>query len=209
MKLGIIGAGSLGTALAGRLRSRGHEIMFGGRASAQHTAAQLGVAAGSNADAAAFADVVVLAVPFDAIDAALAAAGPLNGRPLWSCVNALKPDYSGLAIGFSTSAAEEVQRRATGARVVAALPPFAEAMAAGELSYDRELEPTVFMCGDDEPTKRTVERLVRDLGAQPVDAGPLTSARFVEPAMMLLVRIAYAGVPRDVGLRLLERASTA
>jgi 8-hydroxy-5-deazaflavin:NADPH oxidoreductase len=209
MKLGIIGAGSLGSALAGRLRPRGHEIMFGGRASAQHTAAQLGVAVGSNADAAAFADVVVLAVPFDAVDAALAAAGPLDGRPLWSCVNALRPDYSGLAIGFSTSAAEEIQRRATGARVVAALPPFAEAMAAGELAYDRELEPTVFMCGDDEPAKRIVERLIRDLGAQPVDAGPLTSARFVEPAMMLLVRIAYAGVPRDVGLRLLERAGTA
>jgi predicted dinucleotide-binding enzyme len=47
--------------------------------------------------------------------------------------------------------------------------------------------------------------LVRDLGAHPVDAGPLTTARFVEPAMMLLVRIAYAGVPRDLGLRLLER----
>jgi predicted dinucleotide-binding enzyme len=38
-----------------------------------------------------------------------------------------------------------------------------------------------------------------------VDAGPLVAARLVEPAMMLLVRIAYAGVPRDVGLRLLER----
>jgi len=206
MKLGIIGAGSLGSALGERLQARGHEIMFGGRGSAQQVASQLSVSAGSNADAAAFADVVVLAVPFNAIDAALAAAGPLDGRPLWSCVNALKPDYSGLAIGFSTSAAEEVQRRSPGARVVAALPPFAEAMAAGELAYDRKLEPTVFLCGDDDPAKRIVERLVRDLGAQPVDAGPLTSARLVEPAMMLLVRIAYSGVPRDVGLRLLERA---
>jgi predicted dinucleotide-binding enzyme len=206
MKIGIIGAGSLGAALARRLYERGHEIMFGGGASAREVAAQLGVAAGSNADAAAFGDVVVLSVPFSAIDAALADAGPLQGRTLWSCVNALKPDYSGLAIGFSTSAAEEVQRRAAGAHVVAALPPFAETIASGELVYDRELEPTVFLCGDDEPSKRIVQGLVHDLGAQPVDAGPLASARLVEPAMMLLISIAYSGVPRDVGLRLLERS---
>src|SRR5690242_10207170 len=107
MKLGIIGAGSLGAALGKRLQGCGHEIMFGGRESAQRIAAELGASAGSNADAGGFGDVVVLAVPFRAIDAALADAGPLDGRPLWSCVNALKPDYSGLAIGFSTSAAEE------------------------------------------------------------------------------------------------------
>jgi predicted dinucleotide-binding enzyme len=46
---------------------------------------------------------------------------------------------------------------------------------------------------------------VRDLGGHPVDAGPLTAAPYVEPAMMLLVSLANAGVPRDLGLRLLER----
>jgi predicted dinucleotide-binding enzyme len=55
------------------------------------------------------------------------------------------------------------------------------------------------------PAKATVELLVFDLGAHAVDAGPLTAARLIEPAMMLLVRIAYAGAPRDIGLRLLER----
>jgi hypothetical protein len=53
----------------------------------------------------------------------------------------------------------------------------------------------VFICGDDAGPKQLVEQLVRDLGAQPVDAGPLTAARLVAPAMMLLVSIAYAGVP--------------
>jgi predicted dinucleotide-binding enzyme len=65
----------------------------------------------------------------------------------------------------------------------------------------------VFICGDDSAAKRMVEGLVRELGAHPVDAGPLRAARLVEPAMMLAVSIAYAGVPRDVGLRLLERGS--
>jgi 8-hydroxy-5-deazaflavin:NADPH oxidoreductase len=207
VRLGIIGAGSLGTALGERYAASGHAVMFGGGASAHDAAVRLRASVGSNAETAAFGDVVILAVPFAAVDAALADTGPLRGRVLWSCVNALKPDYTGLAIGFDNSAAEEVARRAPGARVVAAVPPFADAIAKGPLCYDRDLEPTVFICGDDRAAKRIVEDLVRELGAHPVDAGPLVAARLVEPAMMLTVSIAYAGVPRDVGLRLLERGS--
>ena len=91
---------------------------------------------------------------------------------------------------------------------MAAIPPFAHAIASGVLEYDEGLEPSVFLCGDDAGAKRIVERLVTDIGAQPVDAGGLLAARLVEPAMMLLVGLAYAGVPRDVGLRLLERGTS-
>ena len=205
MNLGIIGAGSLGSALGERLGHAGHAIMFGGAASAQDAAVRQEAAVGSNADAVAFGDVVVLAVPFAAVDAALADAGPLSGRVLWSCVNALRSDLTGLAVGFDNSAAEEVARRAPDAQVVSALPPFAHAIASPPLAYDCDLAPTVFLCGDEERAKGVVGNLVRDLGAHPVDAGPLKAARLVEPAMMLTVSIAYAGVPRDVGLRLLER----
>jgi predicted dinucleotide-binding enzyme len=198
LKLGIIGARSLGTALGERYARCEHSVMFGGGASAQEAASRLRAQVGSNSETATFGDVVILAVPFAAIDAALADAGPLRSRVLWSCVNALKPDYTGLAIGFDNSAAEEVARRAPGARVVAAVPPFAQAIAKGPLVYDRELEPTVFICGDDRAAKRVVESLVSELGAQAVDAGPLDTARLVEPAMMLTVSIAYSGVPRDV-----------
>jgi hypothetical protein len=51
---------------------------------------------------------------------------------------------------------------------------------------------------------RRVEALVRDLDAHPVDAGPLEASR-LEAAMMLAISITFAGVPRDIGLRLLER----
>jgi predicted dinucleotide-binding enzyme len=120
----------------------------------------------------------------------------------------LKRDLSGLVVGFDTSAAEEVARRAPGARVVAAIPPFAHAIASGSLAYDHGLEPSVFLCGDDRGAKQVVEQLIRDIGAQPIDAGRLSAARLVEPAMMLLTSLAYAGAPRDVGLRLLERRSS-
>ena len=207
MRIGVIGAGSLGVALAAKLADAGHELMFGGAASAQEAAGALGVEAGTNKQAAVFGDVVVLAVPFDAIDSALRDAGGLDGKVLWSCVNALLPDLAGLAVGFDNSAAEEVAKRAPGARVVAAIPPFAEALASGDLAYDGGLPPSVFLCGDDHESKSVVDQLVIGLGAHSVDAGPLQAARFVEPAMMLLVALAYAGLPRDVGLRLLERAS--
>jgi 8-hydroxy-5-deazaflavin:NADPH oxidoreductase len=205
VNLGIIGAGSLGSALGERLAETGHSIMFGGGVSARDAASRQSARVGTNAEVVAFSDVVVLAVPFAAIDAALADAGPFAGRVLWSCVNALKPDYTGLAVGFDNSAAEEVARRAQGARVVSAVPPFASAIASRQLAYDHELEPSVFICGDDVGAKETVAGLVRDLGAHAVDAGPLQRARLVEPAMMLAVSLAYEGVPRDVGLRLLER----
>ena len=179
--------------------------MYAGGESAADAAGRAGARRGTNADAAAFGDVVVLAVPFAAVDTALAEAGTLEDRVLWSCVNALKPDLSGLAIGFTTSAAEHVAARAGEGRVVAAIPPFANAIAGGPLAYDAGLAPTVFVCGDDDHAKRTVAGLVRDIGADAADAGPLSAARFVEPAMMLLISLAYAGVPRDLGLRLLER----
>jgi hypothetical protein len=76
--------------------------------------------------------------------------------------------------------------------------------APGDLRYDAGLTPSVFVCGDDNQAKATVELLVFDIGAHPVEAGPLSAARLVEPAMMLLVSIAYADLPRDVGLRLLN-----
>jgi predicted dinucleotide-binding enzyme len=209
MQLGIIGAGSLGTALGQRLASSGHEIMFGGGESAREVAIRGDARVGSNADAVGFGDVVILAVPFAAVECALAEAGPLHGRVLWSCVNAIKPDLSGLAVGLETSGAETVAARADGGRVVAAIPPFANAIASGRLSYDAGLEPTVFVCGDDDSAKQVVEGLIEDIGAQPVDAGPLSAARLVEPAMMLLVSLAYSGVPRDLGLRLLERTGNA
>jgi len=184
----------------------GHHVVLGGGAGAQEAAAGLGLPTVSNRDAAASTEVLVLAVPFAAIRSALEQADPPAGSVIWSCVNALKPDLSGLAVGFDTSAAEEVARRAPQTHVVSAIPPFADALDNGNLVYENGVSPSVFVCGDDDTAKALVELLVFDLGAQPVDAGPLTAARLIEPAMMLLVSIAYAGVPRDVGLRLLERA---
>lgn len=209
MQVGIIGGGRLGQALAARLVTAGHGVAFaavpGNEESARAAAhavpgtAQDGVTAVVHA-----AEVVVLAVPYDAVGDALTAAGDLGGRVLWSCVNALTPDAAGLVVGHTTSGAEEVARTARGARTVAAIPPFADQLAAGTVEIDGRA-PTVFCCSDDDDARATVAGLVRDIGLRAEDAGPLASARFVEPAMVLLVRLAYAGPgPRRLGLALIE-----
>src|SRR5215510_12492371 len=104
MNIGIVGAGNMGVAM-GRIWARGgHGVLFSfskNAASLQAAADAAGPNArtGTPAQAAAFGDVVLLAVPWGAVDDALRAAGKLQDKVLLSCVNALKPDLSGLAVG--------------------------------------------------------------------------------------------------------------
>jgi predicted dinucleotide-binding enzyme len=194
MQIGIIGKGRLGTALGTALERHGHTTAFAD-------------SAGGHERAIDGAGVVILAVPFWDIDEAIPACGDLSGRIVWSCVNALKPDLSGLAAGFDTSAGEQVAQLAVGAHVVSGQPPFASAITAATLDYDGRRAAT-FLCGDDPEAKQTVAALVSDIGAEPVDAGPLQASRLVEPAMMLVIRLAYGATPpRDLALVLLERHS--
>jgi len=63
---------------------------------------------------------LVLSVPWTQAIDALKSAGSINGKVLIDCTNPLKPDMSGLALGHTTSAAEEVAKAAPGAKVVKA-----------------------------------------------------------------------------------------
>lgn len=132
MNIGIIGAGNVGTGLAKRLVPKCHEVMLTYSrdvAKLKGAAASLGATAGSVAQAAAFAEVIVLATPYTAsVDALRQAESPASGEILWDCTTPLKPDFSGLLIGTTTSAGEEVANIAPWARVVKAVPPFAEVL---------------------------------------------------------------------------------
>src|SRR5262249_50866013 len=118
--------------------------------------------------------------------------------------NALTPDKSGLAVGTTTSAAEEIAKLARGARVVEALPPFADLLASGSATVGGH-PGTIFCCGDDQKAKSIVAGRAGETGAEVIDAGPLSAARFIEPAMMLLVRLAYAqGMGGKIAYKLLR-----
>jgi 8-hydroxy-5-deazaflavin:NADPH oxidoreductase len=211
MKIGIIGAGNVATGLAKYWHSNGHELFFSysrDMEKLKSTAEGIGAGArfGSPKEAVEFADVVVLAVPFSSLNHAMESAGSMKGKLIFSCVNALKPDYSGLAVGTTTSAAEEIAKLTPEARVVEGLPAFAELLHSGKLRINGQ-QATVFVSGDDQEAKGIVAGLLKECDLDVVDAGPLWSSRYVEPAMMLLVNLAYAqGLGGRVAFKLLRES---
>lgn len=216
MKILILGgAGNIGAPIAQRLAAKGHSVTIGfGRDMALLTAIATeigGTAATDLAAAAKAADVIVLAVPWGAAEMALTAAGDLAGKVLWDCTNPLLPDLSGLAIGTTDSGGEQVARWVPTAHVVKGVPPFADVMhaagAIGPMTPDGMLPPAVFVCGDEAASRATVLALVADLGAQPVEAGPLAMARWTEPVGMLLIKLGYVqGMGPMIGAPLLRYA---
>ena len=99
MRLGIIGAGHVGGALGRLFEAQGHDVRFGVRDPDKQAAGGLPRnRSGFVADAAAFGDVIVLAIPWVAVKEALATTGPLTGKTVIDCVNPLLPDLSGLAL---------------------------------------------------------------------------------------------------------------
>lgn len=209
MKIGIIGAGNIATGLSKFWVANKHELFFSYSRDSlklKQTAQSVSPTAqtGTPEEAVAFADVVVLAVPYTAVPDAIKAAGSLKGKLVFSCVNALKADYSGLAVGTTSSAAEEIARLAPEARVVEGLPAFAEVLHSNSQLISGQ-QATVFVSGDDAEGKKIVSQLLRECQLEVIDAGPLWTARYVEPAMMLLVNLAYAqGFGGRVGFKLLH-----
>ncbi len=199
MRLGIIGAGHAGGTLGRLWEAQGHDVRFGVRDPAKHAAGG-GLPSGRTGtvgEVAAFGDVIVLATPWAATQEAVRASGDLAGKTIIDCTNPLLPDLSGLALGLTTSAAEEIAKWAPGAKVVKCFNTlgaanFADPVIAGA-------KATMFYCGDDAQAKETVAELGEQLGMDMVDAGPLTQARLLEPMALLWITMAlkYGGTPRS------------
>jgi 8-hydroxy-5-deazaflavin:NADPH oxidoreductase len=209
MKIGVIGTGNMGSGLGKIWAQNGHQIMFSysrDRSKLEKIAQSIGshASVGTPAEAANFAEVVVLAVPYTAVSDALKAVGALDDKILLSIVNALLPDMSGMAVGTTTSAAEEIAKLAPNARIVEALPVFAEVLNSESRRFGNQ-QATVFYTGDDAQAKQIVADLLREIDVEPMDAGSLKNSRYVEPAMMLLIQLAYAQQLGQVGFSLLRR----
>ena len=210
MNIGIIGIGHVGSVLGRRWAENGHRVVFGARDPSGEKAASVvaragaGASAATVAEAASSAELVVIATPFDATEEAIAAAGDLTGKVVIDCTCPLAPKLSGLTVGTTDSAAEAVARWAPGARIVKSLNCTGTANMADPRYKEGAL--VMFVCGDDADAKAVATEVVAELGFEVVDAGPLESARWLEPLAMLWISLAYKwGQGQDVGFRLVRR----
>jgi NADPH-dependent F420 reductase len=212
VRIAIVGTGSLGQALGKRWAALGHRVCFGTRNPAEARVQQLlsetghGATAATVADAAASAEVVVLAVPYDAVEQTLRSGGDLGGKTLIDCTNPVVMGAEllskGLLIGHDSSAGEVVAHLAPGARVVKALNTVgAPVVAAPQNGSDRAV---MFYCGDDEAAKQTTARLLGELGFEPVDCGPLSNSRLLEPVGMLWIALAFGGRGPNFAFKLMK-----
>ncbi|MGH2710162.1 MAG: NADPH-dependent F420 reductase [Actinomycetota bacterium] len=200
MKIGIVGTGGMGTGFAEALKGK-HEVWLGSRDTerGKQAADQAGVAGGgSYSDVVAGADLVILAVPWTAVDETLSELGDLAGATVIDITN----PYSekGLVPLEGTSTAEEIQKKIPGAKVVKGWnhvysPNLTRPEIDGEAS-------SVFIAGDDQTAKESAFQVARDMGFAPVDAGPLEATRHLE---RLLAVMGGLGLNSDRPIRILQR----
>lgn len=207
MRIAIIGAGSVGRALAQRLAAAKHSIAFGVRdplATKHHDAKAFGEFM-KNDKAVAGAEVVILALPWAETEAALKAlGGALDGKVVADATNPIRADFTGLEFGHDDSAAERIQRLLPKARVVKA---FNTTGAANQTDPAYPHGPlTMLLAGDDAAAVETVRGLAVDAGFAPLATGPLKLARQLEQLAWLWIHLAYkAGLGPDFAFRLEKR----
>jgi predicted dinucleotide-binding enzyme len=208
MRIAMIGAGQVGRALGGGWTKAGHQLQYGLQDPAGPSYRD--IAAGQRATlpaAAAAADAVVLAIPWPAAEAAIRELGSLAGKIVIDCMNPLTTTGGGLglALGYETSGAERVALWAKGAAVFKALNQTGAENMANAAAFPSK--PAMFVAGDDEGRKPAVIGLVRDVGFEAIDAGPLRNARLLEPLAMLWIDQALnRGRGRDFAFALVRRS---
>jgi len=211
MRIAILGAGGVGGALGQRWAQAGHRIAYGvpNPRGAKHAAtarAAGGADVGSVAQAAKGADAITLAVPWPAVPEAVAACGDLAGRILIDVTNPLRMGAQGLelALGFDRSGAELVAGLAKGAKVFKAMNQVGFEVMADISGFPAP--PVMFVAGDDATAKQVVLGLVKELGFDALDTGPLRIARLLEPfAMLWIHQVIDRGAPRDSAFAFMQR----
>jgi predicted dinucleotide-binding enzyme len=183
-KIAIVGSGKVGTALGKGISQVGHEIRFAKR--------------GQIAATASWSDIIVVAVPFRAIRDVVGELGQTaDGKAVIDVTNSLTDDLR-LALGFTTSGAEELQKQLPRAYVVKAFNTvFADHMSTGRVKGH---QITSFVAADDGDIRKTVLEIARAIGFDAVDAGPLKNARSLESMAFLNIQLGWiVGYGSDVG----------
>ena len=199
MRIGILGSGLMGAKLGALFARAGHPVVFSYARSArklERLARDAGplARAGTVREATSASQVLLLAVHWSRVSDVLEQAGSLRGKVVVSCSLPMSADDGELVVAHTSSGAEVLAKRMRGAHFVAAF-----GTVPSEVLFDvfarrrRRPRPSMVFCSDDATARRAAARLIRDVGFDPVDAGPLASARFMEPFTLLIARLAYEG----------------
>ena len=210
MKLAVIGSGNIGKAIGSWAAKVGYEVTFsaknedGAKAAAQ--ASEHSAKAANVRGAVETADLVLLAVPYGAVKEVVTEIGHLlRGKTVIDATNALSADFSSLTLGFTTSAAEEIAKLMPDAHVVKAFNTVFAQVYASQNPKIQGKAISVFVAGDNTEAKEKVQELITKMGFDVVNAGPLKSARNIEPLAMLTISLGYGqGLGTSIGFTLLR-----
>jgi hypothetical protein len=199
MRVGILGSGLMGGKLGTIFARAGHEVVF----SYARTAAKLKrlardagakARAGTPGEAAKDAHALLLAVHWSRFREVLKQAGDLAGKVVVTCSLPMNDGNTDLVVAHTSSGAEELAKVIPKARVVSAFNTVPSEVLFGVFEARRKAKrPSLVYCGDDASSKETAAELIRDVGFDPVDAGPLRIARYTEPFALLVGQLAYEG----------------
>ena len=199
MRVGILGSGLMGGKLGTIWARAGHEVVFSYARNQEKLAklardAKGNARAGTPREAAQGADALLLAVHWSRVDDVLMQAGDLSGKVVVSCSLPMNADDTDLVIAHTSSGAEALAKRVPKARVVSAFGTVPSEVLFDVFAARRKAtKPSLVYCGDDARSKKVAAQLIRDVGFDPVDAGPLRIARYTEPFTLLIAQLAYEG----------------
>jgi predicted dinucleotide-binding enzyme len=199
MRVGILGSGLMGGKLGTIFARAGHEVVFTYARSEEKLRklardAHRNARAGTPSEAAQEADALLLAVHLSRIEDVLNQTGDLSGKVVVTCSLPMNDDNTELVVAHTSSGAEELAKMIPSARVVSAFNTVPSQVLLDVYEAKRKAtRPSLVYCGDDESSKAVAAELIRDVGFDPLDAGPLRIARYTEPFALLVGELAYEG----------------
>jgi predicted dinucleotide-binding enzyme len=199
MRVGILGSGLMGGKLGTIFARAGHSVVFSYARTEQKLRklardAKGDARAGTPSEAAQGADALLLAVHWSRVDDVLKQAGDVSGTVIVTCSLPMNADDTDLVVAHTSSGAEVLAKKVPKARVVSAFGTVPSEVLFGVFEAKRKANrPDLLYCADDEDAKKVAATLVRDVGFDPLDAGPLRIARYLEPFTLLIAQLAYEG----------------
>ena len=209
--IAVIGTGNVGMALGTEFAGLGHKVIYGSRSPLSLKSLDLVAKTGTDAsakrpaDAAAAADVIVLAVPGMVAEEVATGLGDLSGKIIIDATNPLlmQPEVMQFQYGVDTSNGELVQAAHPDAFVVKAF---------NTISWQQMIDPkavatppVVPLASDHQAAKEKVAEYVRGMGLEPIDLGDLVYSRWSELTVVVMLNNRFSDREKfDV---VLQRAS--